>query len=117
MKRAVLATTAVIALLTLGACNTKPSHPRPRPHGGGRERDARRPGQRPSTAAPTVEKRTAEERQCDPNYGGACVPIASDVDCAGGSGNGPGYAQGPVRVVGSAVYDLGRDGDGIACDT
>lgn len=53
---------------------------------------------------------------CDPNYTGACVPIASDVDCAGGSGNGPAYVQGPVRVVGSDIYDLDRDGDGIACD-
>jgi hypothetical protein len=38
---------------------------------------------------------------CDPNYADACVPIASDVDCAGGSGNGPEYVVGPVRVVGS----------------
>src|SRR5262249_2690692 len=34
---------------------------------------------------------TKETQQCDPNYSGACVPIASDVDCAGGSGNGPAY--------------------------
>lgn len=53
---------------------------------------------------------------CDPNYAGACVPIASDVDCAGGSGNGPAYVQGPVRVIGTDIYDLDRDGDGIACD-
>ena len=53
---------------------------------------------------------------CDGNYSGACVPIASDVDCAGGSGNGPAYVSGPVYVVGSDVYDLDRDGDGIACD-
>lgn len=53
---------------------------------------------------------------CDPNYSGQCVPIASDVDCAGGSGNGPAYTAGPVRVIGSDVYDLDRDGDGIACD-
>lgn len=33
---------------------------------------------------------------CDPNYSGACVPIASDVDCEGGSGNGPAYVKGPV---------------------
>jgi hypothetical protein len=52
---------------------------------------------------------------CDSNYSGACVPVASDVDCAGGSGNGPAYVQGPVTVVGSDVYDLDRDGDGIAC--
>ncbi|MES9541802.1 G5 domain-containing protein [Actinomadura sp. NPDC000600] len=60
---------------------------------------------------------TKRARRCDPNYTGACVPIASDVDCAGGSGDGPGYVAGPVRVVGSDIYDLDRDGDGIACDT
>jgi resuscitation-promoting factor RpfB len=54
--------------------------------------------------------------QCDPNYSGACVPIASDVDCAGGSGNGPAYVDGPVTVIGDDVYDLDRDGDGTACD-
>ncbi|PWE54026.1 hypothetical protein DEM27_22165 [Metarhizobium album] len=53
---------------------------------------------------------------CNPNYNGACVPVASDVDCAGGSGNGPEYVQGPVTVVGSDVYDLDRDGDGIGCE-
>lgn len=53
---------------------------------------------------------------CDANYSGACVPVASDVDCAGGSGNGPAYVQGPVTIMGSDVYDLDRDGDGIACD-
>src|SRR5690606_30166221 len=31
---------------------------------------------------------------CDPNYSGACVPIASDVDCGGGSGDGPAYLNG-----------------------
>lgn len=53
---------------------------------------------------------------CDPNYTGACVPIASDVDCAGGSGNGPAYVQGPVTVVGTDIYDLDRDGDGTGCE-
>jgi hypothetical protein len=52
---------------------------------------------------------------CDPNYSG-CVPIASDVDCAGGSGNGPAYAQGPINVIGSDIYDLDNDGDGVACE-
>jgi hypothetical protein len=54
---------------------------------------------------------------CDSNYAGACVPIASDVDCAGGSGDGPAYVQGPVRVVGDDHYDLNRDSDDIACDS
>jgi len=67
-------------------------------------------------AAPTAPAPVAAAGGCDPNYTGQCVPIASDVDCAGGSGNGPAYTPGPVRVVGSDIYDLDRDGDGIACD-
>ncbi|MGH4024403.1 MAG: hypothetical protein ACRDRV_07435 [Pseudonocardiaceae bacterium] len=42
--------------------------------------------------------------------------MAGDVDCAGGSGNGPAYVQGPVRVVGSDIYGLDRDSDGEGCD-
>ncbi|WP_382306656.1 G5 domain-containing protein [Herbiconiux sp. UC225_62] len=68
----------------------------------------------PAEAAP--EESPPDGGGCDPNYAGACVPIASDVDCAGGSGNGPAYVQGPVQVIGSDIYDLDRDGDGIACD-
>ncbi|MFD1046950.1 hypothetical protein ACFQ1S_16060 [Kibdelosporangium lantanae] len=52
---------------------------------------------------------------CDPNYSG-CVPIASDVDCAGGSGNGPAYVKGPIRVIGNDIYGLDNDHDGIACE-
>jgi len=59
---------------------------------------------------------TKSTQQCDPNYTGACVPIASDVDCAGGSGNGPAYVQGPVYVVGNDIYDLDSDGDGVGCE-
>jgi hypothetical protein len=57
-----------------------------------------------------------KEPSCDPNYTGACVPIASDVDCAGGSGNGPAYVDGPVRVVGTDIYGLDHDNDGIGCE-
>lgn len=53
--------------------------------------------------------------KCSPNYSG-CVPIDSDVDCAGGSGTGPSYANGPVDVIGRDIYGLDRDGDGIACE-
>ena len=56
----------------------------------------------------------AQASGCDPNYTG-CVPIDSDVDCAGGSGNGPSYT-GYVQVIGSDIYDLDRDGDGDACE-
>ena len=53
---------------------------------------------------------------CHLSYQGACVPIAADVDCASGSGNGPAYVNGPVYVVGIDEYDLDRDGDGVACE-
>ncbi|MCB9809293.1 hypothetical protein H6776_02755 [Candidatus Nomurabacteria bacterium] len=54
------------------------------------------------------------ETPCDPNYA-KCVPIASDVDCAGGHGNGPEYTK-RVRVVGDDIYDLDRDEDGVGCE-
>ena len=55
---------------------------------------------------------------CDPNYAGACLdPNASDYDCAGGSGNGPSYVQGPITVVGDDHYGLDSDGDGVACES
>ncbi len=52
---------------------------------------------------------------CSPHYSD-CVPIARDVDCAGGSGDGPAYIQGPVRVLGKDIYRLDPDKDGIACE-
>ncbi|MCV6975852.1 hypothetical protein [Mycobacterium bourgelatii] len=68
------------------------------------------------TVGPVVWPLPLEPAQCDPNYSGACVPIASDVDCAGGNGNGPAYVQGPVRVIGRDIYGLDRDGNGIGCE-
>lgn len=65
--------------------------------------------------APPPPPAPEPEPACDPNYSG-CVPVASDVDCAGGSGNGPAYVDGPVQVIGSDIYELDRDGDGTACD-
>lgn len=62
-----------------------------------------------------VEEAPAGEG-CDSNYADACVPIDSDVDCAGGKGNGPSYFDGVARVVGSDIYKLDGDGDGLACN-
>ncbi|WP_243058215.1 G5 domain-containing protein [Nocardioides sp. SR21] len=53
---------------------------------------------------------------CDPNYSSGCVPVASDVDCAGGSGDGPAYVSGTVRVVGNDPYGLDADDDGWGCN-
>lgn len=64
-----------------------------------------------------AKKKKKKKKRCDPNYRGACLkPNVSDYDCAGGSGNGPYYVSGPIRVVGSDPYDLDRDGDGYACE-
>jgi hypothetical protein len=68
-----------------------------------------------TTAAPPTTAAPAPAGNCHPSYD-PCVPYASDVDCAGGTGNGPAYT-GPVRVIGPDEYDLDRDGDGFACDS
>lgn len=67
-------------------------------------------------AAAAAKPAPLVQSSCDPNYAGACVPIASDVDCAGGKGNGPAYVRGPVTVVGSDIYGLDNDHDGIGCE-
>lgn len=71
----------------------------------------------PTPIPPTAVPYVAPEPQnnCHPSYS-PCVPIASDVDCAGGSGNGPAYVRGPVRVLGGDPYGLDRDGDGWGCE-
>ena len=54
---------------------------------------------------------------CHPSYKGECLdPSVSDYDCAGGNGNGPGYVQGTVTVVGPDEYGLDADGDGYGCE-
>lgn len=82
--------------------------------------------QPPNTAAAPTTRATvarpaaaAPSGNCHPSYSGACVPTGfSDVDCAGGSGNGPGYVSGKdFRVVGPDVYGLDANRDGIACES
>lgn len=51
---------------------------------------------------------------CTPGYS-PCIPPGDDVDCAGGSGNGPRYVQGPITVTGPDIYGLDRDGNGVGC--
>jgi hypothetical protein len=67
-------------------------------------------------AAQRRAEQEAAAEDCHPSYEGACLdPNASDYDCEGGSGDGPEYT-GTVTVVGPDVWDLERDGDGVACD-
>lgn len=66
-----------------------------------------------STTAPT----TPPASNCHPSYTGACVPNdGRDVDCDGGEGDGPHYVKGPVRVVGTDVFGLDGNGDGVGCE-
>ncbi len=60
---------------------------------------------------------TAPPRNCDPSYPGVCLHDGiGDYDCAGGSGNGPNYVDGPIRVLPPDPFGLDRDGDGLGCE-
>ncbi|WP_366914659.1 YHYH domain-containing protein [Roseovarius sp.] len=85
-------------------------------HSGGLDANGCHAGSQPYHCHRSASQSSNSSSDCHPSYRGACVPIASDVDCAGGSGNGPAYVRGPVQVVGRDVYGLDRDGDGIACE-
>jgi len=65
-------------------------------------------------AAPVPPALAEAAPGCDPNYSG-CVPIASDVDCIGGDGDGPEYV-GQVQVAGTDHYGLDADNTGLTCD-
>lgn len=58
---------------------------------------------------------TTQQSNCTPGYS-PCLKPSSDYDCAGGSGDGPSYANGPISVSGSDPYDLDSDGDGVGCE-
>jgi hypothetical protein len=70
----------------------------------------------PPPAAPPPAASAGPGDGCHPSYD-PCVPVASDVDCAGGSGNGPAYVQRPVRVTGPDEYGLDADGNGVGCES
>jgi hypothetical protein len=76
---------------------------------------AKAPPPPPPTTAPPPP--TAPARDCDPSYPGVCLdPNAVDYDCAGGSGDGPRYVDGPLEVRPPDPFDLDREGDGIGCE-
>lgn len=87
----------------------KPAPPKPKP------KPKPKPTATPPKPKPVPKPAPKPASTCDPNYSD-CVPVASDVDCAGGSGNGPAYLQGTAEVIGTDIYDLDRDGDGTACE-
>jgi resuscitation-promoting factor RpfB len=64
---------------------------------------------------PPAPPPSTQEDNCTSGYS-PCLPPASDYDCAGGSGDGPAYANGPIYVTGSDPYELDSDSDGVACE-
>jgi PASTA domain len=78
---------------------------------------AKTPPLPPTTAR--VPPTTAAPRNCDPAYPDVCLHQGiGDYDCAGGSGNGPNYVEGPIRVLPPDPFDLdGNDNDGIGCES
>lgn len=62
-----------------------------------------------------IENKETYNSNCDPNYSG-CVPVASDVDCAGWKWNWPAYVRWPVQVIWNDIYDLDRDNDWLGCE-
>jgi hypothetical protein len=76
---------------------------------------AKAPPPPPTTAPPPPP--TAPPRNCHPSYPDVCLdPNASDYDCAGGSGNGPKYVEGPIQIEGSDPFGLDADDDGVGCE-
>ena len=70
------------------------------------------------SASAADESVQARGVSCTPGYR-PCIPNrASDVDCYGGSGNGPRYTRPGVvyRVFGSDRYRLDADNDGRGCE-
>lgn len=76
---------------------------------------AKAPPPPPTTAPPPPT--TAAPRNCDPAYPDVCLHDGiGDYDCAGGTGNGPNYVEGPIRVLPPDPFDLDGNGDGIGCE-
>jgi outer membrane biosynthesis protein TonB len=85
--------------------------PRPAPKPAPKPKPAPAPNPSPApTPAPAPST-------CDPSYAGQCLKDGiGDYDCSSGSGNGPNYVYGTVRVVGSDPFGLDRDNDGLGCE-
>lgn len=104
-------TTVAQATPTLTA-TPKPTHvPTTKPAPRTTVRTTRPPQPRPSTTS------AAPVRNCDPAYPDVCLHDGiGDYDCAGGSGNGPNYVSGPIRVLPPDPFGLDANGNGVGCE-
>ena len=74
------------------------------------------PAPPPPSTAPRPPP-TDPPQTCDPSYPNVCPDHAvGDYDCAGGTGNGPGYVEGPIRVLPPDPFGLDGNGDGWGCE-
>jgi len=62
-------------------------------------------------------RNTRNERNCHPSYD-PCISSGSEVDCQGGTGNGPRFTRRgqTYEVTGYDEWDLDSDGDGLGCE-
>jgi hypothetical protein len=117
--RGLAATAACVAVLGLGATQLIEPVPAAAATADSTPLVVRAPEEPTTTVAPTTtapaQIGSGHSYGCHPSYRGACVPYATDVDCIGGTNDGPAYV-GPVKVVGPDEYQLDYDGDGNACE-
>ena len=115
------------------------THPRPKPKPSARPTAPRTTAPQTSSAPPPVTTKPASPRpvtttpapprttaqaapppkpsNCDPAYPGVCLKDGiGDYDCAGGSGNGPNYVNGPITVRAPDPFGLDSDHDGVGCE-
>jgi hypothetical protein len=60
---------------------------------------------------------TSYQGGSDATRGGCIQAGIGDYDCAGGTGDGPNFAFGPVTIIGSDPFQLdGNDNDGRGCE-
>lgn len=109
-------TTTSVPTTAAPTITTAPTTTRPRPT------TTRRATTTTRRATPTTRKATATTKapssNCDPAYPDVCLHDGiGDYDCAGGSGNGPNYVKGPIRVLRPDPFGLDSDHDGVGCET
>ena len=75
------------------------------------------PRKTPRPTPKPTPKPTSKPRNCHPSYQWQCLKMGvGDYDCSSGSGNGPNYVHGPVKVVGYDEFGLDADHDGVGCE-
>jgi hypothetical protein len=112
-------TTAVVATAppTTAPATLAPTTTKPKPKPATTTRRATVTTRRAPVTTRKAPATTARPSNCDPAYPGSCLHDGiGDYDCAGGSGNGPNYVSGPIRVRPPDPFDLDRDGDGLGCE-